>query len=688
MPRFLCSCALAFGLLCPLTYVVAQVTPSASAGPAVPLAAVVVTTSQFGVADQRSASMASLTGAELDTLPQVGDDLFRSIARLPGLAADDFTASFWVRGAPNSQVLARLDGVQLIEPFHLKDVDGALSIIDPRTISRLDLTTGGFAADFGDRQAGVLTMETREAARTRTGLELSLTGLGAHTEGLSADGRERWLMSVRRGYPDVALRLVHKQDEVDPRYYDATAKIVYEPAPGQTLSFHVLHSGDTLADHRAGNPDLTSDYTSDYGWARWQGAVNPGLSGEAVLAFSRLTWSRDGTGTMDTFPFFLRDHRSLEVASFRNDWSLALGERALVRAGIEATTGRAHYDYAFSHQFTAVSAGRQVVVTDTRDAAPNPGGDSLGTFLAMRLQPLAPLVIEPSVRFDRHTATHDADVSPRFNAAFTLGRATLRAAWGLYFQSEGLHELAVNAGDTHFYRSEQAEHRVLSLETPLAHGVGLRVEAYERLMTHVRPRWENLDNPYDLFPEAQDDRVLLAPSRGAARGIEVLLAGRANPRLRWNVSYARARAEEMLAGQWVPRARDQRDTFYADATYSPSERWQFSAAWQFHTGWPTTDVLYSLAPLTNGRRLLVSAIGAPYSLRLPSYQRLDFRLTHHTRLRRGELRTFFDVFNAYDQENVIGYNHNVTVAGTQVTDVRTPRLQLPLLPSVGVSWEF
>ena len=656
--------------------------------PPIKLAEVIVTPSQFGVADQRNASTASLTGAELDALPQVGDDLFRSIARLPGLATNDFTASFWVRGAPNSQVLARLDGVQLIEPFHLKDIDGALSIIDPRSISRLDLVTGGFAADFGDHQAGVLTMDTRQPARGRTGLELSLTGVGAHTEGTFAGNRARFLVSARRGYPDIALRVVGKDDEVSPRYYDAIAKMEYEPAPGQTLSFHLLHAGDTLRYHRKNNPDLTSDYDSDYAWGRWRGTVNPQLSGEAVLSFTRLTWGRNGAGTMDGFPFFLRDHRSLDIVSLRNDWSLALGVRALVRSGIEATSGKASYDYAFSHQFNTVSAGRQIVVTDTRNAAPHPDGDSLGAFVAARVQPLTALVLEPSVRFDRHTATRDSDVSPRYNAALTLGRATVRVAWGLYFQSQGLHELAANAGETHFYRSEQAEHRVLSLEAPLPQGIGLRVEAYERIMTHVRPRWENLDNAYDLFPEAQDDRVRLAPARGRARGVELLLSGRGNPRLTWNASYALSRAEELLGGAWVPRARDQRHAFYADATYTPNPRWQFSAAWQWHSGWPTTDVLYSLATLTNNRRVLVAANGPIYRLRLPDYHRLDLRATRRVALQRGELRLFLDVFNAYDRENLVGFDHNVTVTGTQVTDVKTARKQLPLLPSAGVSWEF
>ena len=656
--------------------------------PPVKLAEFVVTPSQFGVGDQRSASAASLTSSELDTLPQIGDDLFRSIARLPGLATSDFTASFWVRGAPNGQVLARLDGVQLIEPFHLKDIDGALSIIDPRTISRLDLITGGFGADFGDRQAGVLTMDTRQPTRKRTGLELSLSGVGAHSEGVFAANRGRWLVTARRGYPDIALRAAGRDDEVSPRYYDATAKVEYEPAAGHTLSLHVLHAGDTLRYHRKNNPDLTSDYDSDYAWARWRGAVNPNLNGEAVLAFSRLTWGRNGSGTMDGFPFLLRDRRSLDLLSLRNDWALTLGDRALVRSGVEASSGRAHYDYKFSHQFNTVSAGRQFVFTDTRAAAPRPEGDAIGAFVAARLQPIGALVIEPGVRYDRHTATRDSDVSPRFNAALPLGRATLRAAWGLYFQSQGLHELAASAGDTRFYRSEQAEHRVLSLETPLPHGLGLRLEAYERLMTHVRPRWENLDNAYDLFPEAQDDRVRLAPSRGRARGVELLLAARANPRLSWNVSYALARAEELLAGQWVPRSRDQRHTFYADATYAPTSRWQFSAAWQYHSGTPTTDVLYSLSTLTNGRRVLVSANGPVYGLRLPGYHRLDARVTRRIPLKRGELRLFLDVFNAYDRENLVGYDHNVVVAGTLVTDTKKPRPQLPLLPSIGASWEF
>jgi hypothetical protein len=166
------------------------------------------------------------------------------------------------------------------------------------------------------------------------------------------------------------------------------------------------------------------------------------------------------------------------------------------------------------------------------------------------------------------------------------------------------------------------------------------------------------------------------------------LSSRGTGALQWNVSHAIARTEERVAGRWVPRRRDQSHAFYADVTYAWNPRWQFSAAWHYHTGWPTTDVVYSLAPLANNRRVLVSANGEPYGLRLPDYHRLDLRVTRRFQTARGEVRTYVDLFNVYDRVNLLGYDHQVSVSGGTVTSRRKPREQLPFLPSVGLSWEF
>jgi hypothetical protein len=659
----------------------------AAAEPAVRLAEVVVTPSRFGVADQAVGSAAAMTGRQLETLPQVGQDLYRSIARLPGLAADDISAQFWVRGAPQSEVRGRLDGLDLIEPFHLKDVGGALSIVDPAVIGWLELATGGFGAEHGDRLAGVLTLETRSEARTRSAVDLSLTGLGLRREG-TLPGGARYLVSGRRGYPDVALRAAGRDDDVSPRYYDGLAKVEFAVAPGQTLSVHALHAGDDLWYARVNSPSLRSSYDTTAAWLRWRVAERAGWNAETVASWSALAWNRLGSGRLDGFPFSLRDRRELGVAHLRSEWSRAVGDAWRVRAGGEVRRAAADYDYALTQQRTAVLNGVQVARTNTVRADLAPRGTGGGAFVAGRTVLPGNLILEPGVRFDRAPGTSECEWGPRLNVAWVTGALTWRAAWGRHAQAQGLHELSVADGERRLSAPERAEHRVLGVETRLGAGTALRVEAYERASRNLRPRWVNLDNAYDLFPEAQADRSRLDPDRGRARGLELLLAGRARGPWQWNASYAWARTEERIAGRWVPRARDQRHAAYGDVTYAPNPRWTFSAAWHFHTGWPTTDVTYALAPLNNGRRLLVSANGPAFGLRLPTYHRLDLRATRRIPLRTGELRVHLDVFNAYDRLNLLGYDRKVSVTGNEVTVRREAREQLPFLPSAGVTWEF
>ena len=658
------------------------------AEPPVTLAEMVVTPSRYGVAEERTTTAATLTAAEIEALPQLGEDLYRSIARLPGLAADDFTAQFWVRGAPYGELKVRLDGVDLVEPFHLKDVDGALSIVDPQTLGRLDLTTAGFTAEFGDRLAGVLTMETKTAQRPETSLGLSLTGVTARHLGAARDGRAGWLVAARRGYPDIALRAAGRDDELYPRYYDATAKFEYRPAAGHTVTVQALQAGDTLRYRRTDDPTLQSSYDSTYLWTRWQARFGRGAEMETVVAGTRLAWERRGGGRLDGFPFELRDERALDRWTLRHDWTVPVHERALLRGGVEAATGEADYDYAVARRYSAVAGGAQTTVPVTRAARFGADGTAWGGFAAARVRPLEPLTIEPGIRYDRQDWTGDRTWTPRLNAAWAAGRSTVRLAWGEYAQSQGLHEVAVADGETAFRRAERAEHRVIGWERPLGRGLALRLEAYERRSWDLRPRWENVDHPYDIFPEAKPDRLRLDPKEGRARGVEPMVSGRPRPNLTWNASYARAEARERIGGQWVRRAREQRHTVQLDATYAPDRKWQFSAAWQYHTGWPTTELAYTLATLANGRRVLTTDYGPVYGSSLPDYHRLDLRATRRIALRRGELRVFVDVFNAYDRTNYVGFLHRATVTGTTVATTKRPREQLPVLPSAGVAWEF
>lgn len=665
-------------------------TAAPAPAPAVKLEDFVVTPSRFRVAREGDGSRATLTRADLEALPQVGEDLFRAIARLPGVAADDFTAKFWVRGAPQRQLLVRLDGADLLEPFHLKDVDGALSIVDLRVIDRLDLMTGGFTAEYGQRAAAVLALDSSSPTRATPGYSagLSLTSMRAGTEGTFAEGRGRWLASVRRGYPDLALKFEDRAEDIFPRYWDAYAKAEFDLAPGHTLSAHALHAADTLRIEDPDGPDLRSSYDSDTLWLRWRAAWSEAVSSETVLTQAWLAWRRDGSGIyLPRYRLDLRDRRSLATTAVRQDWSAVLSDHLLLRAGWQAEQADARYSYSLYREEPTVVNGALVGVPRTFARQLQPDGETAGAFVAARYAFTPRFAVEPGLRFDRATAGGDRDWSPRLNAAWEIApRTTLRAAWGRYAQSQGVHEVAVAYDDPRIHPSEKAEHRVLALERTFHGGYNLRVEAYQRVTRDPRPQWFNRYDTYNIFPEAQTDRILLAPARQQAEGVELIARRRGAGRLDWSASYALAHATQDLPTGTIPLARDQRHAFYADVTYRLGEHWRLSAAWQYHSGWPITPVSYTLVPLNNGGRALVRSFGPTLGDRLPAYHRLDLRASRTIRLKRGELVVFADVFNAYDQKNPLAYDYAPSVVNGAVRDGRKPRNMLPIVPSIGISW--
>lgn len=655
---------------------------------------VVVTPSRFALEEERGFVAATLTESDLLALPQLGDDLYRAISHLPGLAADDMTARFWVRGAPHDQVLARLDGVTLIEPFHMQDTDSSLSILDLEAISRLDLLTGGFTAEFGDRLAGVLTMETDRHVRPkpRTTLGLSLTGARVASRGATASGRSRWLMSARTGYPQVALKVRNASDSADlePRYYDVFAKWETNLTPNQTLAVHALLASDRMQFDESIRAHLTSRYGSGYLWARWQGDFGA-FHGEAVLSQAGFSWSRRATGLLDNwYEMRVEDERALRITEFRQDWTAKWNPRVLWRAGFELRSGAAEYDYNGSREILVPLGDAYVKDTRRRRIEADPSGESWGGYVALRTQPGFGWTIEPGFRYDANNYAHDSDPSPRFNAAWTRAATTLRVGWGIFHQSQPLHRLAVVDGETDFGASERAEHRVVSLEHRLPAGVNLRIEGYERDVDRPMPHWENVVETLDAVPEQVYDRLRLDPVRQRARGLEVI-AERRGRRLAWSASYGLSRSEETLRdGPTVPRARDQRHTVYVDATYTPNPRWQFSLAWQYHSGWPTTELDFRLVPYAGGGSVIVPDLRTPFAEKLPAYQRFDLRVQRRFQLRRSTLRVYLDVFNLFDRENLISYGHDVTVHPDNSMTVkrRNGDRLMPLIPSVGVTWDF
>ena len=665
----------------------------------VALATVVVTPGYFGMMQPTLDAPQTMSREQIETVPQIAEDVYRAVNRLPGVTSSDFSADFAVRGGSGSELYATLDGLELIEPFHLKDMGGGLSIIDSRAIGGIELITGGFSSEYGDRLTGVFNMRTLDPTVAGAGTSLGLSVMNARvmSQGTFGGGRGAWLVSARRGYIDLALKLANASDSLEPRYYDLFAKTHYDLGHAGRVALHVLDAGDKLTYLDTPDPSIRSRYRSSYGWLTWEGRVGARLRHETVASVGRLTWRRDGervdnrvlTATID-------DRRALDVVGVRQDWSVDVSRRLLFRFGEDVRHGAATYDYENSVLGTArTPAGTLTGVWDTTFVRTSPSGMRLGAYIAPRVRLARSLTAELGLRYDRASYSGDGILSPRLNVAWQPRAGTaIRGAWGRYVQSQGLSTLQVQDGIDTLAPPERAEHRVLGIEQALPNGLLARIEAYDRRLSDERPRFVSVGPGIDVFPEIVWDRVSIAPSRGRARGVELLLTRDLGGRTSSSLGYALASVTDRIGDRDVPRGMDQRHTVTGDWAYRPvTNRWRFSVAGVWHTGWPYTPAIVVVdtvanTPTTFGVQTTWKP-GTLYSERLPAYRRMDVRYTRFFDTRSGRVALFGEVYNVFDTRNRRGYHTNVNVdRQRRVTFSRGSEDWVPRLPTFGITYEF
>lgn len=689
----------------------------------VPLPEIVVAPGTFGILESvPPGTTRTITREEIEALPQMGEDVFRSLTRLAGVSAHDISTRLSVRGSQDRDVLVRLDGIELYEPYHLPEFDGVFGIVDLAALSSVELKAGGFGVEYGDGEGGVLDMKSRTSvAPVATTATLNLSHLSIASQGGFAEDRGSWLVSGRQGSLGLLFKLVGADRRLSPQFYDVFGKVAFQPTPGQLVTAHVLHAGDrffldvgewdgiTVGDGiEAGR--IRSDWSSTYAWITWDAKVGRRLSTRTQIQAGRIARFRDGAiedagqiGAPEQIA--VRDDRGFDFFGAREELRFEVSPNLMLRLGGEAKRTIADYDY-FARTATPFLDldGLARLRIDTLEVAFSPRGDRTAAFAAARGR-AGPLTAELGLRLDHTTLPHESHVAPRLQVAYSITPATsLRASVGRYYQSQDVGRLQVGDGQTLYAPAERSDMVAVALEQRLGRGGKVRIEAYDRRISDQQPRFIGLEQELQIFPEQQGDRLRIDPDRGRSRGVEVFLEGRAGSSWRWGASYAFAKAEDeipqttpcsngptCLEDPWVPRSRDQRHTVNLQMDYRPNDRWNVAAAWTFHSGWPFTPWIYDAALRADGSPFFTRAFGPLRSLRLPAYHRLDLRATRTFSFGSHTLEAYADLFNVYDRRNRGSRRYALQYHGAD--DVRTVMTDggedlLPFLPMIGFRYRF
>ena len=655
---------------------------------------VVVAPSSFSLLTQQTASTRALDRETVRNLPRFGNEILRALDTLPGTSSNDFGSAFNIRGGEYREVRVTLDGMEIFDPFHIKDYSGVFSFFDAEAIGGLELRTGGFDATTGNAMSGTMALTSTEPAERSSVATVSFGGIGYRTEGRFDNGLGSYLFSARRGYLDILLGFTGDDaeegeiEDQDVTYWDTHGKLTHVLGASNNLSFNYLLAGDGFVNYEeegTEREDVDSDYDDLYVWVNLDTVYSDRLSSRTSLFTGSIERDRSAasSGGEELEDYRIDDVRSHDWAGLSTDWEYSL-PKALIRFGASYRDIQAEYDYSANIRNGIVIGGPSERIIEVKT---EPEGEELGAYLTGRFALNESVIVETGLRYDRQTLFEDSQVSPRMNLTWSVGPdTTLRLAYGHYYQPERAHELQVADGVDHFSKPEKAVHTTLSLDQRLGSGLDFRAEAYVKDLSDLRTRYQNLTKSLVFYPGLSGDRVAIEAETGEIFGVELMLSSNRGRRLSWSANYAWQRAEDTLAdGRVVPRPWEQEHTVNLSANYRLGRKWNLNASWLYHTGWRTTP--FSLDAGGSEPEIVP---GEWYSDTFPAYHRMDLRINRSVYARgKRAFELFIDVTNLYNRENVRGYEEILIVEGDTGPALRfTEETWLPILPSFGFNWRF
>lgn len=671
-----------------------QAAPVAAAEPSLSdIETVIVAASRYEISRDISTSQFAIDRRTIQNMPDIGEDPIRATQRLPGTAASGASAVAHFRGGEGNEIGIMLNGQWLFDPFHIRDYQNIFSAIDARAIEGVEVYTGGFPVRYGDRMSGLVLMDSLDSEKPRhTEIGLSVFNTSLLTAGNYKN--QNWLFSARRGNLDLVIDPKFGQ----PSYYDLFGEYAFEFSPSTRLSVNALFANDqielVLETDPAEREYVISDTNNAQLWLRLDSDWSDTLKSSTVLSLVDYSNRRDGFANDPEKMFaVVQDNREVRQFSLRQDWVWSPSPRHRTQWGIHAAYGEADYVYDGRAEYFGLPAIYENQPADIeRSLTASPKGGSYALYVSDRWKVSRAAVVEWGLRWDDQTYTDlssDSQLSPRLNVMLRPWDSTeLRLSVGRYHQSQSMHMLQIEDGITNFWPAQRADHLILGIKHLINNQTAVRLEAFRKEIREVRPRFENLYDPLSLMPELAVDRVRLDPTRAEAQGLE-LSADRALGDWNWWASYTWSKVTDRIDGQDVPRSWDQRHAAQGGVAWD-NEVWSFSAAASVHSGWPRTGLaLLEDGVDEDGEPINVAVPGPRNELHHPTFASVDVRLSRRFKVRRGSLLAFIEISNLFNRRNVccVDWDLDEDALGNDALEYSLD-YWMPLLPAVGVLWEF
>ncbi len=643
----------------------------------------------FDLAPETGPTAFTLSGTESKNLSSVlADDPMRALQSVPGVTAnDDFDSRFSLHGAPYDQLGLYLDGILLHQPFHTVQglgPSGSTAVFNGDMVASMTVESEGYGSQFEDRTAGAIDIRTRDGSTDRIHFRAnaSVPDAGFLAEGpvgKKKDSKGSWMVGAHKSYLQYFLKdLAQDEPSLAFAFTDIQAQLTYRLTPGNSFTLKLiegtssLNNSDSQTGAGAGLDSLNTARTAAYRYTLatfgWQFTPNPSFLLNLRAAFTRERF--------DDTNFFSqplgKGYYGEWVAKSDATWSWR--KDAQFQFGGETRPTHAEGIANYFNTQTSV-----IPTSSYNGSAIYTGGYAQQSFTRLAKK----LSLSLGGRWDTVTANHQSALSPQASLAYTpWEKGRLSFAWGDYSQFPEISSFYSEIG-TRRLLPARSEHYAAAFEQRLGEQTRFRVDAFERLDRNL------------LYQPGLDARLvgggivgdwyqapLTNTLSGVTRGADFFLQRRtANGWTGWlSYTYGRSEMHDSVTGIYFPADQDQRHTVNAYASYRLRPTLNLSGKFSWGSGFPVPGFFSQ----QDGEYFLASERNL---VRLPPYQRLDFRLNKSKSFEHAKMTFFVEAVNVLNHANYRfeSYNGYDPTSGQAYISLSK---MFPIFPSAGVTFEF
>ncbi len=664
-----------------------------------------VTISGKKIASQENIQVAinTVKPREIKIMPSVGGepDLAQYIQTLPGVVfTGDQGGQLFIRGGSPVQNLILLDGLLIYNPFHSI---GLFSVFDTDILKNADIYTGGFNSEYGGRTSAVIDVTTKDGNKNRFNGKVSANPFTSkiNLEGPISQNEDgggvSYVLSGRTSYLDKTSKIFYDYVETPNglpySFNDFYGKTTISSGSGSKVSFYGFSFND-----RAG-----IDTSSTFGWDQIGIGTNfiflP--SGSSQLISGTIGYSSYDIGIQES----TQSPRSSRVSSL----NLSLGFTYFVRKS----------EIKWGIQYVGNSTSFNTVTPNRTSVADKQNNTEMAGFFKYRIVN-SRFVLEPSVRLQYYASLGALRLEPRFGAKVNVtDDIRLKFATGMFSQNliatrsdrDVVNLFAGYISSPNSLFDENRQSIDVKLQTAVHYIAGLELDFFrDRVEVNIEPYikdfTQNINiNRLKVFSDDPDFIIETGISKGVDFQVKYdnkniyLQAGYSlgfNDR-RGPVGDGIVRqgiddnsSDPIKYSNYNP-SFDRRHNVNLLASYAfgESEVWEVSARWNMGSGFPFTQTVafYENLNFTGGTNANPvnenGELGIIYDDfnkgRLPYYHRLDLSAKRKIEFSKNSiLEISANIINVYDRENLFYFDR-----------VNFQRVnQLPILPSLGLSWSF